>query len=123
MHMNSTRVFTCPIREELGGTVTANLHYETNGIGGSIQNGTRCRLEGGVLFWGRVAQRVGAIAPGGRTALDPNARWGLGAQHVSPSARRSPAQPPGPPAEQRICDAALESIRRELSRPGAPLLK
>ncbi|HHX40717.1 MAG TPA: hypothetical protein GX715_12200, partial [Armatimonadetes bacterium] len=116
MHMNSTRVFTCPIREELGGTVTANLHYETNGIGGSIQNGTRCRLEGGVLFWGRVAQRVGAIAPGGRTALDPNARWGLGAQHVSPSARRSPAQPPGPPAEQRICDAALESIRRELQR-------
>ncbi|NLB95060.1 MAG: hypothetical protein GX785_05050 [Armatimonadetes bacterium] len=104
MHMNSTCIFTCPIRQELGGAVTAKLHLEANGLGGTIENGTRCHLEGGVLFWGQVAQKVGAIASGGQTMLVPSARW----------------IPPLPPshlsAEKRILDTALSSIRQELDR-------
>lgn len=125
MHMNAMRVFTCPVRQDLGGAVTSKLRYEASGIGGTITNDTRRRFEGGVLFFGQSVQRVGPVAPGERVDVDPSARWTPGQMPWQTGGRRRANTLAGVPPGQRIRDAALASIHQELQGSGtggAPIL-
>ncbi len=128
MNMYAMRVFNAPVQRDLGGRVTASLRYDAvGGIEGTIHNGTRQRLEGGVVVLGQSTCKVGAVSSGD----DVEVQWA--------SAKTAPAPYPGgaypgmpsPPPNtakmapaERIRTSALATVQSAVlqANPAAPVL-